>query len=654
VPLLLSSPYHAKSQTVSSLFASILTFVFICFTCFASKAATDANVDVFFVATNGNDTWSGQLAAPNSEKTDGPLATLAAARDKLRKLKKTRDSTVMVRGGTYELPQTLVFTPDDSGTPGHPVTYCSFSQERVTLTGGRTLKGWRKEGRLWVADVPQNKGRWYFAQLFMNGKLQRRSWEPDNSDWKKWPVTTRGLPHNELHLPTEAVDLYYPADLIKSWPNLKDIEVTLLAQFRWANNVVPLKSVDEAAKHAVLAAPASYNINANDPFRVENTIEGIDEPGEWCLNTTEGKIYLLAPDGVDVAHTEIIAPKLYQLIHVQGDEKNNRLVHDIVFRGFTFNGANRHQWDEADESFRVGHFTAIDTAVYLEGIANCAIEDCRFVGLAGNAIELNHAAMDNRIVRNEIAGAGGCGIRLHGYEPGTTDVNKRNTIELNHIHDIARDFWASPAVLVWQSGENSISHNYIHDVGYVGISLGGAWVENFRLWKGKSGHGIRWDEIPADDPLTRESVKKFLHARNNRVEYNVIHDHIQSGFHDGGGIYTVSLGVGNKLNGNLIYHAPMERSFGISLDHQSDHITVTGNIVFGCNTAASNSDSMKNILETDLAYGSESNKWENNLIYGPVFTGTPPGQGEVPPSIVQAAKLMTKLAEVASGPSWIH
>jgi len=343
---------------------------------------------------------------------------------------------------------------------------------------------------------------------------------------------------------------------------------------------------------------------------------------------------------------------LHTLLRIQGDEKNNRLVHDIVFRGFTFNGANRHQWDEMDPSVHVGHFSAPDTAVYLEGVADCAIEECRFVGLAGSGIELNHAAMKNRIVNTEIAGAGCCGIRLRGYEPGTTDVNKQNVIERNHIHDTATDFWASPAIEVWQSGENSISYNYIHDVGYVGISLGGAWVESFRLWKNKPGHGFRWEEIPSDDPLTRESVKKYLHARNNRVEYNVIHDHIKAGFYDGGGIYTVSLGVGNKLNGNLIYHAPMERSYGLSLDHQSDYLTVTGNIIFGCNTAASNSDSMHNTSETNPVYGSESNKWENNLLYGQVFSGTPAGQGEVPPAIVHAATLMTELAKESCGPSW--
>ncbi len=627
-------------------------FIAVCVLAGASfaNAAT-----VLFVSGNGNDAWSGKFPSPNADKTDGPLATLSAARDRLRAVSKDDECSVMVRGGTYELPDTLVFGPEDSGASGHPVTYCTYGSERVTLTGGRAIKGWQKEGKFWVANVPQDKGRWYFAQIFVNGKLQRRSWEPDETNWKKWPVTTRGLPHNELHPPEEAIDLYYPDTLIKNWRNLHDVEVTILAQFRWANNVTPLKSVDEKNKHAVLAAPASYNINVNDPFRVENTLEGIDEPGEWCLNTKEGKVYFLAPDGLDVEHAQIIAPKLYTLMRLQGDETAGHLVHDIVFRGFTFNGANRHQADEIDPSMHIAHFSGPDTALLLDGTENCTIEDCRFVGLAANAIELAHAAQHDRIVNNEIAGAGGSGIRLHGYEPGTKDVNKNNVIERNHIHDTASDFWASPGIEVWQSGENSISYNYIHDVNYTGISLGGNWYENFRIWKEKPNHGFRWDEIPADDPLTRESVKKYLHTRNNIVSYNVIHDHIKCGFVDGGGIYTVSFGKGNKLIGNLIYHAPMERSFGISLDHQSDFMTIANNIIFGCATAASNSDSYSKSTEQHPVYGNETNKWENNLIYGQMFAGAPPAQGDAPPAtIVQSAEIMTRLAQQETGPSWAH
>lgn len=38
----------------------------------------------YYVATNGSDAWSGTLAEPNPEKTNGPFATLTRARDAVR------------------------------------------------------------------------------------------------------------------------------------------------------------------------------------------------------------------------------------------------------------------------------------------------------------------------------------------------------------------------------------------------------------------------------------------------------------------------------------------------------------------------------------------------------------------------------------------
>ena len=64
----------------------------------------------FYVATNGNDAWSGTLPAPNAAGTDGPFATLTRARDTIRQLKANGDLDqplkVLVRGGTYYLPET--------------------------------------------------------------------------------------------------------------------------------------------------------------------------------------------------------------------------------------------------------------------------------------------------------------------------------------------------------------------------------------------------------------------------------------------------------------------------------------------------------------------------------------------------------------------
>ncbi|MBM4048567.1 MAG: right-handed parallel beta-helix repeat-containing protein, partial [Planctomycetes bacterium] len=73
-----------------------------------------------YVASDGNDSWSGALAKPNAAKTDGPVATLVGARNAVRKLKAAgglkEPVRVMIRGGMYELKEPFVLEPQDSGT----------------------------------------------------------------------------------------------------------------------------------------------------------------------------------------------------------------------------------------------------------------------------------------------------------------------------------------------------------------------------------------------------------------------------------------------------------------------------------------------------------------------------------------------------------
>src|SRR5438046_2273531 len=76
---------------------------------------------IFFVATNGNDGWSGRLEKPGRDGRDGPLATLPvalkAARSARQSSKQTSDrATIFLRGGTYSVAQPIVLGPGDSGS----------------------------------------------------------------------------------------------------------------------------------------------------------------------------------------------------------------------------------------------------------------------------------------------------------------------------------------------------------------------------------------------------------------------------------------------------------------------------------------------------------------------------------------------------------
>jgi len=83
----------------------------------------------FFVAPNGNDAWSGKLAAPNRKKADGPFATVARAQAAVREKRQhgaATGATVLIRGGFYSLASPLTFSAEDSGTTVAPVVYAAY------------------------------------------------------------------------------------------------------------------------------------------------------------------------------------------------------------------------------------------------------------------------------------------------------------------------------------------------------------------------------------------------------------------------------------------------------------------------------------------------------------------------------------------------
>jgi hypothetical protein len=100
-----------------------LTLSFLSWLFFASLLVADPPVQAdFVVAPSGSDN--------NPGTADKPFATLARARDAVRKLnaggppKATR--IVLVRGGTYAWKDTVVFGPEDSGSVERRIVYAAY------------------------------------------------------------------------------------------------------------------------------------------------------------------------------------------------------------------------------------------------------------------------------------------------------------------------------------------------------------------------------------------------------------------------------------------------------------------------------------------------------------------------------------------------
>lgn len=75
-------PFHSVIK--SFLLAIMLSAMGLLLGC-----GSKGKITTLYVATNGNNNWSGTLAAPSANGTDGPLQTIVAARDGIRAARKS-------------------------------------------------------------------------------------------------------------------------------------------------------------------------------------------------------------------------------------------------------------------------------------------------------------------------------------------------------------------------------------------------------------------------------------------------------------------------------------------------------------------------------------------------------------------------------------
>ena len=218
-------------------------------------------------------------------------------------------------------------------------------------------------------------------------------------------------------------------------PNPSDIEL-MLKDRPWLANIIPLERIDTKKKIAYLSVDPTYQtINPRNRYWVENAIEYLDEPGEWVVNTQEGRIYMWPEN--DVADMNVTAPFLQEFIRVEGSEDGPFVSH-LRFEGLTFTHGVRdsllaedkglqHDWEMYDKGNAVIRFRFAE---------ECEVASCVIKSSSGTGIRLDLHCQRIKVTNNLLQHLGGGGIVLSGYGPGTKDVNKNNVVHDNYIHHI--------------------------------------------------------------------------------------------------------------------------------------------------------------------------------------------------------------------------
>jgi hypothetical protein len=553
----------------------------------------------FHVAPGGDDGGAGTL--------EKPFRTVARARDAVRELRRRgrvrRPITVLIRGGTYPLSESMIFSGRDSGTAASPVIYRAFPGEHPVFTGGRIVTGWKVyRDRIMSAALPRTENQyWRFRELFFNGKRQVRArwpdYRPEDPLYGGWGFVEAAVPADSA---APAGFRYEGGTLPRRWAKPELGEVFIIPGLAWNSNIVSIRDVDQDARVIRLKRGFSAGWDKLMPgnrFYAENLLEELDQPGEWCFDSETQMLYFWPPTG-SLTDGEVSVPVIDRLIELR--PTSGAPVRHLRFAGLTFT-----QTLPVFPNFHPLHPDYVDCnrpnsggyAVYLENAEYCAIEDCTFDQVGGDAIRLHNHNAYNRITGNEIAGAGAQGICLayldlwpydfppvwRGQEQRLRSLSDRlpwavgNVISGNHIHHsgVIDNFGAAIHLHGLNCQDNVISHNVVHDMPHHAIYLSMGFGRNvieyndlYTLCQVMADAGgiysNRWSIIEDDAVLRNGTV----------IRYNRIRDVI--------GVHPFAKppaqATGNRGNGRI--ETPYF-TWGIYFDNSPRRASVYSNITSG-------------------------------------------------------------------------
>lgn len=550
------------------------------------------------------------ISPKGSDFNDGtrqsPKATLTSALRQAREWRRTEDNriqggiTIYMEGGTYAFHEPVFIRPEDSGTKESPTVIRSVGDEKVILSGGISINGWKKQGKVWVADVPVFNGRPLdFRQLWVNGKKAVRA--RDVEDFEKMNRICSVDEKNEmLYVPVVSI-----RRLIDNKGNLKAKYAEMVLHQMWCVANLRIRSVEVQGDSAAIRfhqpesriqfehpwpRPMVTTDGHNSAFYLTNARELQDVPGEWYHDIDARKVYYYPREGEKMQEAEVIVPAVETLVRVEGIL--DRPVCHIRFEKITFSYTTWMRPSEKGhvplqagmyltDGYRIdpkmqrnylnhpldnqGWLGRPAAAVRVVAARQIDFERCRFEHLGSTGLDYEEAVQGGVVRGCLFRDIAGNGLLVGSFSPAAHETHlpydpadRREVCTQQHINncyftEIGNEDWGCLAIAAGYVGDVNIEHNEISEVPYSGISLGWGWTQTVNC------------------------------MRNNRVHANLIH-HYAKHMYDVAGIYTLGSQPKSYVTENCVHsiykpgyvHDP-NHWFYLYTDEGSSFITVRDN-----------------------------------------------------------------------------
>ncbi len=274
-------------------------------------AFAESNSRTLYVAPNGDDSADGSL--------DAPLATPAAA---LSRLAGKNGGKIILRGGSYDLDETLRITGEHSGTVTSPLIITSYPGETPCLSASRTIPvsafapvtdesvlarlADSAKDKVLCADLTAlgitEYGTVRGSKLLINSIEQDLARYPNRSDdlleVEKGGVVAPGWNNDEGH-PEGDWEIKLTDRRPLSWQWEDDIYLFGALCFEWTRLYARIRCFTEEGTARGFGEFDGHGINGGDhnTYYFTNVLEELDAPGEWYVDRKAGKLYVYPPKG---------------------------------------------------------------------------------------------------------------------------------------------------------------------------------------------------------------------------------------------------------------------------------------------------------------------------------------------------------------------